>query len=40
VALTSPLRSSSAAYRYTTPEKLIDDFQADLKGWNDENGNA
>ena len=27
-------------YRFTTPEKLIADFQADIERWNDENRNA
>ena len=32
--------NSERGYRFTTPEKLIDDFQADIKRWNDENRNA
>lgn len=28
------------AYTFTTPEKLIADFQRDIERWNDENRNA
>src|SRR4051794_40123394 len=29
--------STEAAYRFTTPEQLIADFQRDIARWNDEN---
>ncbi len=32
--------NAERAYRFTTPENLIADFQADIERWNDENGNA
>ncbi len=32
--------NAERAYRFTTPEKLIEDFQADIERWNDENRNA
>lgn len=28
------------AYRFSTPARLIADFQADIERWNDENGHA
>jgi hypothetical protein len=28
------------SYRFSTPEKLIADFQADIERWDYENGNA
>ncbi len=32
--------TTERAYRFTTPEKLIADFQADIERWHDENRNA
>ena len=32
--------SSERAYSFSTPEKLITDFQRDIARWNDENGNS
>jgi hypothetical protein len=32
--------SSERAYSFSTPEKLIADFQRDIARWNDENGNS
>ncbi|MFY9823509.1 MAG: DUF6516 family protein [Thermoanaerobaculia bacterium] len=32
--------SAENAYRFTTPEKLLADFQADIARWNDENGDT
>jgi hypothetical protein len=29
-----------SVYAFTTPEKLIADFQADIARWNDENRNS
>lgn len=29
-----------SAYRFTTPEQLIADFQGDIARWNDENGDS
>ncbi|HYX23591.1 MAG TPA: DUF6516 family protein [Thermoanaerobaculia bacterium] len=29
-----------SAYRFTTPEQLIADFQNDIARWNDENGDS
>jgi hypothetical protein len=29
-----------SAYRFTTPEQLIADFQDDIARWNDENGDS
>ncbi len=34
------LGTTERAYRFTTPEKLIADFQADIERWHDENRNA
>ena len=31
---------AETAYRFTTPEKLIADFQSDIERWNDENRDA
>jgi hypothetical protein len=31
---------SESGYSFSTPEKLIADFQSDIARWNDENGNA
>lgn len=32
--------SSASAYRFTTPERLLADFQRDIARWNDENRDA
>ena len=32
--------NAERAYRFTTPEKLIADFQTDIERWNHENRNA
>lgn len=29
-----------SAYRFSTPEKLLADFQRDIERWNHENGNS
>ena len=34
------LGSVERRYRFTTPDKLIADLQADIERWNDENRNA
>jgi len=34
------LGTAERPYRFTTPDKLIADFQADIERWNDENRNA
>jgi hypothetical protein len=31
---------TESAYRFSTPERLIADFQADIARWNDENSGA
>ena len=32
--------TTEMAYRFSTPDKLVADFQADIKRWNDENSGS